>query len=99
MTPEELQAQQAEQREEDLRWLLDHERGRRVLFALIDGAGTFDTSFTGNSGSFYKDGRKSVGLDLFKEVMALEPERFTQMWQEHQAAEAEAAAKLDEQED
>ncbi len=73
--------------------------GRRLLFALIADTGTFDNSFTGNSGSFFNDGRKSVGQALFHEVMRLDPERFTQMWQEHETAEAEAAAKLDEHED
>ena len=99
MTEEELQQELRQQRREDLAALLDTEVGRRVIFALIDETGAFDNSFTGNSGSFYKDGRKSVGLDLFHQVMSLDPERFPQMWKEHQEAEAIAEAKLDSYED
>lgn len=99
MTREELDEQALKQREADLRALLDMPAGRRVLFGLIRDTGTFDNSFTGNSGSFFNDGRKSVGQALFHEVMRLDSERFTQMWQEQEAAEAAAAAKLDEYED
>lgn len=99
MTHEEIEEQGRQQRDDDLRTLLDMPAGRRVIFALIGDTGTFDTSFTGNSGSFFNDGRKSVGQALFHEVMRLDSERFTQMWQEHQAAEAAAAAKLDEYEE
>jgi|GEM_PF-6440926 hypothetical protein len=99
MTEEELNEQVRQQRDDDLRTLLGTKPGRRVLFALINNTGTFDSSFTGNSGSFFNDGRKSVGQALFHEVMRLDAGRFLEMWQEHQTAEAQAEAKLDEQED
>lgn len=96
---EQLQQEAAQQREADMRWMLEHESGRRILFALIASSGTFDTSFTGNSGSFFKDGRKSVGQEFFHEVMRLDPKRFTQMWTEHTDAEAQAQAQLEASED
>lgn len=99
MTHEELNEQAAKQRNDDMRTLLDMPEGRRVVFALINETGTFDNSFTGNSGSFFNDGRKSVGQALFHEVMQLDPNRFTRMWQEHETAKADAEAKLNEQED
>jgi len=99
MTEEELNEQVRQQRDDDLRTLMAAPAGRRVLFALINNTGTFDSSFTGNSGSFFNDGRKSVGQALFHEVMRLDAGRFLEMWQEHQTAEAQAEAKLDEQED
>jgi len=94
MTHEELQQQEAERRREDMALLLEQPAFRRVLFELFARTGAFEDTFTGNSGSFYKDGRRSVGLELFHEVMAMEPERFTQMWKEAADAEATAAAKL-----
>ncbi|GAA0567502.1 hypothetical protein ACFQH5_15715 [Halomonas salifodinae] len=97
MTQEELQQQEAERRADDMTELLALPAGRRVLFELFARTGAFDDSFTGNSGSFYKDGRKSVGLELFHEVMALDPERFTQMWKEAEEAERVAAAKLNDE--
>lgn len=98
MTHEELQEKRLAQREDDMRWMLEHEQGRRILFGLIESTGTFSQSFTGNSGSFFNDGRKSVGQDFFHEVMRLDPKRFTQMWTEHQEAEARATAQLDSEE-
>ncbi|TDX30764.1 hypothetical protein DFO67_10419 [Modicisalibacter xianhensis] len=98
MTHEEMQEKRLAQREDDMRWMLEHEQGRRILFALIESTGTFSQSFTGNSGSFFNDGRKSVGQDVFHEVMRLDPKRFTQMWTEHQEATARAEAQLDSEE-
>lgn len=71
-------------RKRDMEWMLASERGRRILFELIEGTRAFETSFTGNSGAFFNDGRKSVGLEFFHEVMGIAPDSFTLMWNEHQ---------------
>lgn len=96
---DDIQQEAFDQRVADMKFLLDCQSGRRFIFDLLDSTGAFDQSFTGNSGSFFNDGKKAVGLKLFHEVMRLEPNRFTQMWQEHQDAEAQAKAQLDESED
>lgn len=93
---EQVRQDRASQRAEDIRWLLDNERGRRVLFGMIDEAGTFSKTFTGNSQSYFLDGRRSIGLELFHETMELEPKRFLQMWNEHQAALADERRRIDE---
>ncbi len=87
-----------DQRAADIRWMLDSERGRRVLFGLIESAGTFNKTFTGNSQAYYLDGRRSIGLELFHETMALESKRFLQMWEEYQAALATDRRRIDEAE-
>lgn len=96
---EEVESEAIAQRQRDMEQLLAMPAGRRVLFDLIRATGTFDTSFTGNSGSYFNDGRKKVGQDFFHEIMRIDPERFTQMWREYEEAEARAAAKLEQDEE
>lgn len=87
------------QRRKDMEFMLSTKAGRRFLFELIEGTRSFEVSFTGNSGSYYNDGRKSVGLGLFHEVMQISPESFTLMWTEHMQALQEVEQQLDESEE
>ena len=96
---ERLQSREIEQRIKDIKWMLEHEQGRRILFDLIEGTRAFETSFTGNSGSYFNDGRKSVGLEFFHEVMGISPESFTLMWNEHQERLQQRERELAESED
>lgn len=102
MDPDELQEKQQEaieksmmQRENDLRKLLDSNHGRRFIQALLVETGTFDNTFTGNSKSYYNDGRRSIGLDLFREIMDLDPTYFGRMWSDYKAA-VDLTAKINE---
>lgn len=38
--------------------------GRRVLSYLLNESGVFETSFTGNSRTFYNEGKRDIGLDI-----------------------------------
>ncbi len=99
----ELEAKLAEklekQRKRDMEFMLQHPQTRRILFGLIEGTRSFEVSFTGNSGSYFNDGRKSVGLELFHEVMQISPDSFTLMWNEHMQALQDAERKLAESEE
>lgn len=58
---------EAERQEaEDWRWLLSSSRGRRIMSSIRDLCGSDNSSFTGNSTTFYLEGRRSVALDLEK---------------------------------
>ena len=46
---------------------------RVVLRWIIDQCGVFDTSFTGNSTTFYNEGRRSVALDVIGMMNAVDP--------------------------
>ena len=92
-----IQKRLADERKSDLEWMLLNERGRRILFRLIEDTRSFEVSFTGNSGSYFNDGRKSVGLELFHEVMGISPESFTLMWNEHMQAVAEQQSLIDDE--
>ena len=46
----------------DLVWLMGEARGRRFIWRLLDKAGVFRTSFTGNSATFFNEGQRNIGL-------------------------------------
>lgn len=70
------------ERQKDLQWMMATKQGRRVLHRLIDDCGVFRPSNTGNSQTFFNEGRRSVGLAAFHEIMAISPESFVTMWRE-----------------
>lgn len=68
--------------------------GRRVLWSVIDGrCGTFGASYTGNSETFFREGRRAVGIELMADLQSLVPDLFIKMLSED-ATEKAAAARL-----
>lgn len=67
---------------EDLKWLMAHKQGRRFVTRLLDKAGIYRTSFTGNSETFFREGMRNVGLFVLSEVMEVTPEHFAKMLEE-----------------
>lgn len=70
---------------EDIRWLMGHKQGRRFAMRLLDKAGVYRTSFTGNSETFFREGMRNVGLFVLSEVMEVAPENFAKMLEEQKA--------------
>ena len=64
MTMTRAQKTAAKQAERDWAQALDHAPTRRVLREIIDQCGVYTPAFTGNSTTFYNEGRRSVGLDI-----------------------------------
>ncbi len=64
------------QADRDLLAMLDNPAGRRVLMRVIDSAGVFVRSFTGNSETFYREGRRAIGLDLVEHIERVRPGSF-----------------------
>lgn len=62
-----LQAE-ARQWEKDLRDVMSTPQGRRVLWEILDFTAPMSCAFTGNSGSFFLEGKKSVGQWLFRHI-------------------------------
>jgi hypothetical protein len=67
---------------EDLKKLLSIPEGRRYIWKLMSSAGVFRTSFTGNSTTFFNEGKREIGLMVISEVMAASPTAFAQMQNE-----------------
>ena len=66
----------------DLKWLMKDQRGRRVMQRLMDKAGIYRTSFTGNSETFFREGERNVGLLFISEITEHCPEEFLLMLKE-----------------
>jgi hypothetical protein len=49
---------------------------------LLEKAGIYRTSFTGNSETFFREGMRNMGLFVLSEVMEVTPEQFAQMLKE-----------------
>lgn len=62
------EARKRKQEVEDFKWLVAHKQGRRILWRLLSMSGVFRTSMTGNSNTFFNEGRRDVGLQLLAEV-------------------------------
>lgn len=60
--------QRRRQQVEDFKWLMAHKQGRRLMWRLLSMAGVFRTSMTGNSSTFFNEGRRDIGLQLMAEI-------------------------------
>ena len=68
---------------DDLIWLMSSPRGRRVVWRILKGAGLYVSSFTGNSETFFREGKRAIGLELQGKVAKAAPRDFQTMMQEH----------------
>lgn len=69
----------------DIKWLMSSRQGRRIAWRLLDKAGIYRTSFTGNSETFFKEGMRNIGLFLIAEIHAHAPEAYVLMVAESKA--------------
>ena len=69
----------------DLKWLMSSKQGRRLMWRWLGEAGVFRSSFTGNSETFFKEGKRSFGLFLLSEIGAHCPESHVEMMNEARA--------------
>ncbi len=67
----------------DVRFLLTHEQGRRFLWRLMDHAGVYSTCFTGNSQTFFNEGKRDTGLFVLNEIMQADPDAYIAMIKEN----------------
>lgn len=79
-----LTQQTARQKEiDDFKWLLGHKQGRRIAWRILEQAGVYRQTFTGNSESFFLEGKRSIGLFVLAEVMDASVDAFTLMTKEN----------------
>jgi hypothetical protein len=67
---------------EDMKWLMGSKRGRRITWRILERAGIFRSSFTGNNETFFKEGMRNVGLALMAQIHEACPESYTLMVKE-----------------
>lgn len=71
---------------EDLRWLLGHPQGRRIVGRLLDEAGVYRSSFN-HSGSVmaFSEGRRHMGLFITAELMEASADGYMKVLKEFKA--------------
>jgi len=70
---------------DDIKWLMSGKRGRRVMWRLLDRAGVFRSSFTGNSETFFREGQRNIGLIYLGQVHEIAPDAYPTMVEENRA--------------
>lgn len=54
---------------DDVAWLMAQPRGRRFVYRLLTMSNVFSSSFTGNSETFFNEGRRVIGTTLIKDLV------------------------------
>jgi hypothetical protein len=86
-TPQDADRARAERRREleltDVKKLLDTPEGLRFLWRVLDLAGIYRTTFTGNSHTFFNEGRRALGLEIKADLLEVDPEHEGRMAKEY----------------
>lgn len=80
-----IENEQQRLQREDLKWLMSERAGRRIVWRLLEEAGVFRSSFTGDAeGTFFAEGRRAVGLSWLGMVTGYCRDEFVLMLKEHE---------------
>jgi hypothetical protein len=63
----------------DIKQLMTHAWGRRLVWRMLDKAGMYRTSFTGNSETFFREGMRNYGIWLTALINEHCPEQYAAM--------------------
>lgn len=74
----------------DVRTLVATAEGRRLFTRIFDLTGINRSSFTGNSETFFLEGKRSIGLEFMVDLMEAKPDAYLQMIEEARREEANA---------
>lgn len=66
----------------DMRFVLAHPQGRRVMWRMLERCGVYRTSFTGNSTTFFNEGERNVGLKLLADIEEADLDAYIKMKRE-----------------
>lgn len=67
---------------------MSSKEGRLFIGRILERTGYMTPSFTGSSETFFREGRRSIGLQIYNELMAVCPDLYWQMVQELSTKEA-----------
>ena len=79
---------------DDLNDVMKSTSGRRLLWHVLNSCDIYATTFTGNSLTFFKEGRRAVGLQLIRDMQAM-PDLYLKMQTECSGFEDYRAANAD----
>lgn len=63
----------------DFRAVMETAPGRRLIANMLDFCGFQKSSFTGNSTTFFNEGKREVALELWRRINASAPDLYFQM--------------------
>ena len=69
--------------EDDLKWLMSHKQGRRLISGLLNATGVFRSSFAGSDEMDFREWARNVGLRYFADITDLCPDQYVLMLKEH----------------
>jgi len=64
-------------------------QGKDVIWEILSLCGIYDNQFTGNSGTFFNEGRRSVGLDIVQMINDADPTSYARLLLERAKTEEE----------
>lgn len=64
---------------EELRQICNDKKVRDYLWRVISRCGVYSDGFTGNSTTFYNEGKRRIGLDIIVDLMAADPKIYSIM--------------------
>lgn len=85
MAEDEAKKQEFELRKEkgDIQWLMSHIAGRRIMWRLLETAGVYRLSFTGDHATTsFKEGARNMGLGLLAKLHMYCPDSYNKMVKE-----------------
>jgi len=83
MAQEEREKYEIEELRNAFRTILGTRQGRKVLWFILDICNVYGDCFTGNSRTFYLEGRKSIGLELIDAIEDARPGTYARMLLKH----------------
>ena len=73
----------SEKKLNDLRFLLSTEQGRRFIWDLLSNCGIYkESADASGSWTYYKEGRRSIGLSVLAQVVEADPDSYLKMMKE-----------------
>lgn len=75
---------QKEREVADLNALLKSPEARRFIWRILKMCGMYESSYTGSgSDTFFREGKRQIGLNILAEVTTVDPNAFLQMMKEN----------------
>mgnify|MGYP000025237787 CR=1 FL=1 len=73
----------AEREAADIRWLMESEQGRRIVWRILNQSGVFRSSFSSDALAMaFSEGNRNIGLQLMAQVHELCPDMYPEMVRE-----------------
>lgn len=67
-----------------MRDIIESKGGAEFLWRLLSRCRLYETSFTGNSQTFFNEGKREIGLWVLAEIMAADPNAYARLMTKHQ---------------